>query len=101
MQGFIPRLTTRIPRYTGSAAHWGFAIYRASDYDYDKSALPTGLPFGTPQGVRHRACGLCLGDSTAGPARHPPTKQQAQTLANFARICFNMLSCYAVTPWSD
>jgi hypothetical protein len=49
-------------RYTGSAAHWGFAIYRASHDDYDKSLLPTGLPFGTPQETLDCACGLYLGD---------------------------------------
>jgi hypothetical protein len=41
-------------RYTGSAAHWGFAIYRASHDDYDKAVLPTGLPFGTPRSPRLR-----------------------------------------------
>ena len=52
-------------RYTGSAAHWSFAIYRASHDDYDKSILPTGLPFGTPQEALDCACGLYLGDTTA------------------------------------
>ena len=31
-------------RYTGSATNWGFAIYRASHDDYDKSVLPSGYP---------------------------------------------------------
>jgi choline dehydrogenase-like flavoprotein len=52
-------------RYTGSAAHWGFAVYRASHDDYDKSVLPTGYPFGTPQETLDCACGLYLGDPTA------------------------------------
>jgi len=51
-------------QYTGSAAHWGFAIYRASHDDYDKSLLPTGLPFSTPQEALDCACGLYLGDPT-------------------------------------
>ena len=52
-------------RYIGSAAHWGFAIYRASHDDYDKSILPSGLPFGTPQEVLDCPCGLYLDDATA------------------------------------
>jgi hypothetical protein len=51
-------------QYTGSAAHWDFAIYRASHDDYDKSLLPTGLPFGTPQEALACACALYLGDPT-------------------------------------
>ena len=51
--------------YAGSATTWGFAIYRASHGDYDKSLLPTGLPFGTPQEALDCACGLYLGDTTA------------------------------------
>ena len=31
-------------RYAGSATTWGFAIYRASHDDYDKSVLPSGYP---------------------------------------------------------
>jgi len=31
-------------RYAGSATSWGFAIYRASHDDYDKSVLPSGYP---------------------------------------------------------
>jgi len=52
-------------RYTGSAAHWGFAVYRASHDNYDKSVLPSGLPFGTPQEALDCACGLYLADHTA------------------------------------
>lgn len=52
-------------RYTGSAAHWGFAVYRASHDDYNRSVLPTGYPFGTPQETLDCACGLYLGDTTA------------------------------------
>ena len=36
-------------RYAGSATSWGFAIYRASHDDYDKSVLPSGFPAGTPK----------------------------------------------------
>jgi hypothetical protein len=34
-------------RYAGSATTWGFAIYRASHDDYEKSVLPSGYPAGT------------------------------------------------------
>jgi hypothetical protein len=60
-------------RYNGSAAHWGFAIYRASHDDYDKSVLPTGFPFGTPQEALDCACGLYLGDATAWTDPSSPT----------------------------
>jgi hypothetical protein len=60
-------------RYTGSAAHWGFAIYRASHDDYDKSVLPTGYPFGTPQETLDCACGLYLDDATVWLDQLPPT----------------------------
>jgi len=65
--GQLPDCSARPLRrlqYTGSAAHWGFAIYRASHDDYDKSLLPTGLPFGTPQEALDCACALYLGDPT-------------------------------------
>jgi hypothetical protein len=52
-------------RYAGSASTWGFAIYRASHDDYDKSVLPSGYPAGTPQEALDCACGLYLGDTTA------------------------------------
>jgi choline dehydrogenase-like flavoprotein len=52
-------------RYGGSASIWGFAIYRASHDDYDKSVLPSGYPAGTPQEALDCACGLYLGDTTA------------------------------------
>jgi hypothetical protein len=32
---------------------------------YDKSVLPTGYPFGTPQETLDCPCGLYLGDTTA------------------------------------
>ena len=60
-------------RYTGSAAHWGFAIYRASHDDYDKSILPSGYPAGTPQEALDCACALYLGDATAWPGPPSPT----------------------------
>ena len=52
-------------RYAGSATSWGFAIYRASHDDYEKSVLPSGFPAGTPQEALDCACGLYLGDTTA------------------------------------
>jgi hypothetical protein len=70
--------------YTGSAAHWGFAIYRASHDDYDKSVLPTGLPFGTPQEALDCACGLYLGDATAWLDPPSPTNLRARPLATGA-----------------
>ena len=60
-------------RYTGSATTWGFAIYRASHDDYDKSVLPSGWPAGTPQEALDCACGLYLGDTTAWLNQLPPT----------------------------
>ena len=60
-------------RYAGSATSWGFAIYRASHDDYEKSVLPTGYPFGTPQETFDCACGLYLGDPTAWITQLPPT----------------------------
>jgi hypothetical protein len=36
-------------RYAGPATTWGFAIYRASRDDYEKSLLASGYPVGTPQ----------------------------------------------------
>jgi hypothetical protein len=52
-------------RYAGSASTWGFAIYRASHDDYDRSVLPSGYPAGRPQEALDCACGLYLGDTTA------------------------------------
>jgi hypothetical protein len=60
-------------RYAGSASTWGFAIYRASHDDYDKSILPSGYPAGTPQEALDCACGLYLGDTTAWLDTPPPT----------------------------
>ncbi len=60
-------------RYAGSASTWGFAIYRASHEDYEKSALPRGWSAGTPQEARDCACGLYLGDHTTWITPPPPT----------------------------
>ncbi|MFI6900564.1 hypothetical protein ACIBKY_04845 [Nonomuraea sp. NPDC050394] len=60
-------------RYAGSATSWGFAIYRASHDDYEKSVLPSGYPTGTPQEALDCACGLYLGDTTAWHHPRPPT----------------------------
>jgi hypothetical protein len=60
-------------RYAGSASTWGFAIYRASHDDYEKSVLPSGWPAGTPQEALDCACGLYLADHTAWIIPPPPT----------------------------
>jgi hypothetical protein len=60
-------------RYVDSASTWGFAIYRASHDDYEKSILPSGWPAGTPQEALDCACGLYLGDATAWLDQLPPT----------------------------
>jgi len=52
-------------RYGGSAARWGFSIYRASHDDYQPSMLPDGLTAGTPEDALDTACGLYLSDPTA------------------------------------
>jgi hypothetical protein len=59
-------------RYADSASTWGFAIYRASHDDYEKSLLPSGWPAGSPQDALDCACGLYLGDPTACLPQ-PPT----------------------------
>ena len=53
-------------RYGGSASIWGFAIYRASHHDYQPSMLPSGATAGSPEEALDTACGLYLGDPTAG-----------------------------------
>ena len=58
-------------RYADSASTWGFAIYRASHDDYEKSVLPSGYPAGTPQEALDCACGLYLGDHTPGSPHRP------------------------------
>jgi hypothetical protein len=60
-------------RYAGSASTWGFAIYRASHDDYEKSVLPSGWPADTPQEALDCACGLYLADHTAWITPQPPT----------------------------
>lgn len=47
-------------RYGGSAARWGFAIYRASHDDYEDSILPTGTFAGTPEDALDCAANLYL-----------------------------------------
>jgi len=49
-------------RYGGSAAVWGFAIYRASHDDYEESFLPSGVFGGSPEEALDCACGLYLSD---------------------------------------
>ena len=58
-------------RYAGSASTWGFAIYRASHDDYDKSVLPSGYPAGSPQEALDCACGLYLDNPVIW--QQPPT----------------------------
>ena len=58
-------------RYTGSAAHWGFAIYRASHDDYDNSLLPTGLPFGTRKKPSTAPAASTSATPQPGSTRHP------------------------------
>ena len=43
-------------RYTDSAHHWGFAIYRASHEDYEESIFPTGQPVGTCEDALDTDC---------------------------------------------
>jgi len=52
-------------RYGGSASRWGFAIYRASQDDYQDNVLPSGQFAGSPEDALDCACGLYLNDSTA------------------------------------
>ena len=53
-------------RYGGSAARWGFAVYRASHEDYEDSILPTGAFAGTPEDALDCAAELYLNDPTTG-----------------------------------
>jgi hypothetical protein len=71
----------------GYASTWGFAIYRASQDDYQDSFLPSGQPAGTPEEALDCACGLYLGDPTAWltpPGADTPTDLQAGALASAA-----------------
>ncbi|MGF7233788.1 MAG: hypothetical protein ACQSGP_22560 [Frankia sp.] len=47
-------------RYTGSAAHWGFALYLASKDGYEDTLLPTGTFTGNPEETLDCACDLYL-----------------------------------------
>ena len=69
-------------RYADSATTWGFAIYRASHDDYEKSVLPTGWPAGTPQEALDCACGLYLADHTAWLNQPPPDDLTGATTRN-------------------
>ena len=51
-------------RYVGSAATWGFPIYRASHDDYEDNFLPSGSPTGSAEQALDCACGLYLLDPT-------------------------------------
>jgi hypothetical protein len=50
----------------------GLAIYLASTDGYQDSALPSGLPVGTPEEALDCACGLYLADPTAWHKHLPP-----------------------------
>jgi len=58
-------------RYAGSASTWGFAIYRASHDDYDKSVLPVA----TPPAARRKPSTAPAASTSAtlppGSTRHP------------------------------
>jgi hypothetical protein len=58
-------------RYLGSDTDWGFALYQASNEDYDDSVLPNGSPTGTPEQALDCALGLYLADPSAWI--NPPT----------------------------
>lgn len=48
------------PRYSGSAARWGCALYLASTDKYEESILPTGTFAGAPEDALDCACELYL-----------------------------------------
>jgi hypothetical protein len=52
-------------RYGGSAQHWGFGLFLASNDRYENQLLPSGLPSGTPEEALDCACDLYLNDPTA------------------------------------
>jgi len=52
-------------RYLGSDTDWGFALYQASNEDYNDSVLPNGSPTGTPEQALDCALGLYLADPNA------------------------------------
>ena len=58
-------------RYAGSATTWGFAIYRASHDDYDKSVLPNGFPAGTPRKPSTAPAASTSATLRPGLTRHP------------------------------
>ena len=58
-------------RYAGSAPSWGFAIYRASHDDYEKSILPSGLPAGTPRKPSTAPAASTSATLPPGSTRHP------------------------------
>ncbi|MGH3626860.1 MAG: hypothetical protein ACRDRL_05375 [Sciscionella sp.] len=62
-----------LERLATSAPNWGFAIYRASHNDYEKSVLPSGHLAGTPREALDCACSLYLSDITAWLDPPPPT----------------------------
>jgi len=59
-------------RYTGSASHWGFAIYRASHDDYEDNFLPSGHTTGSPEEALDCACLLYITDCNTQPSGSSP-----------------------------
>jgi hypothetical protein len=53
-------------RYGGYASIWAFAVYLGSSDKYEPSLLPSGSPIGEPHEALDSACGLYLGDPSAG-----------------------------------
>ena len=58
-------------RYAGSAATWGFAIYRASHDDYDKSVLPSCYPAGIRKKPSTAPAASTSATLRPGSTRHP------------------------------
>ena len=58
-------------RYAGPASTWGFAIYRASHDDYDKSVLPSGYPAGSRRKPSTAPAASTSATSPPGSTRHP------------------------------
>jgi hypothetical protein len=57
-------------RYGGSARHWGFGLYLASNDHYQNQTLPSGSPNGSPEEALDTACHLYL-DNPSDHPNHP------------------------------
>jgi hypothetical protein len=60
-------------RYGGSASRWGFALYRASNDDYEDNFLPSGQTAGSPEEALDCACTLYITDRITWPPDPSPT----------------------------